>query len=126
LVALRSLKFPEALRFVCLMPAYAACAKKFMQEDKTMKYFTVARQQTAMHQQMQPWLNTMSHKPAPSRLGRQGSLVTLVLGLSLSVVPAILNGKNLPAQTQIPQATKPAQHQKAEVTPSRRREQLRK
>lgn len=80
-----------------------------------MKYFTVARQQTAMHPLMQPWLKTMSDKPAPSHLRRQGSLVTLVLGLSLSVVPAILSGKNLHAQTQAPQATKPAQHQKAEV-----------
>lgn len=43
--------------------------------------------------------------------------MTLVLGLSLSVVPAILSGKNLSAQTQIPQARKPAQHQKAEVNP---------
>ena len=88
-----------------------------MQEDKTMKYFTVARQQTAMHPLMQPWLKTMSDKPAPSHLRRQGSLLTLVLGLSLSVVPAILSGKNLHAQTQAPQAANPAQHQKAEVDP---------
>jgi hypothetical protein len=82
-----------------------------------MKNVTVARQQTAMHPLMQPWLNTMSDKPTPSRLGRQGSLVTLVLGLSLLVVAAILSGKNLTAQTQVPQATKPAQHQKAGVNP---------
>ena len=82
-----------------------------------MKYFTVARQQTAKHPLMQPWLKTMNDKPASLHLRQQGSLVTLVLGLSLSVVPAILSGKNLHAQTQAPQAKKPAQHQKAEVDP---------
>jgi hypothetical protein len=64
---------------------------------------------------MQPRPKTTNPQPAPLRLRRQGSLETLVRGLALSVfallaVPAILGGKNLPAQTH---ATKPAQQQKA-------------
>jgi hypothetical protein len=71
-----------------------------------------------MQHVMQPRPKTMNPQPAPSRLRRQGFLETSVLGLALSVlallvVPAILGGKNLPAQTLAPQATKPAQQQKA-------------
>ncbi len=40
---------------------------------------------------------------------------TEVLGLALSVVPAILGGKNLPAQTHAPQVTETAQQQKADA-----------
>jgi hypothetical protein len=93
------------------------CAKKFMQEDNTMTFLTVSRQQIAMQQVMQPRPKTMNPPPASSRLRRQGSLETLVLGLAFSIlallaVPAILGGKNLPAQTQAPQATKPASTQR--------------
>jgi hypothetical protein len=35
---MRSSKCPEALRFVCLMPGYAACAKS-MREDKDDEIF---------------------------------------------------------------------------------------
>ena len=89
-----------------------------MQEDNTMTFLTVARQQIAMQQVMQPRLKTMNPQPAPSHLPRQGFLETLVLGLvppvvALLVVPAILGGKNLPAQTPAPQTTKPEQQQKA-------------
>ena len=70
-----------------------------------------------MQQVMQPRPKTINRQPAPSRLRRQGSLETLVFGLAFSVlvllaVPAILGGKNLPAQTQAPQATKPASTQR--------------
>ena len=68
----------------------------------------------------------MNLPPVPSRLRRQGFLENLVLGLALSalallVVPAILGGKNLPAQTHAPQATKSAQQQKAVVKPTQPR-----
>ncbi len=91
-----------------------------------MTFLTVARQQIAMQQMMQPRPKTMNPQPAPSRLRRQGFLETLVLGLALSVlallvVPAILGGKNLPAQTHAPQATKPAQQQKADAKPAQPR-----
>jgi hypothetical protein len=73
--------------------------------------------QIAMREVMQPRPKMMNPQPAPSRLRREGFLETLVLGLALSVsallvVPAILGGKNLPAQTQAPQSTNPAQQQK--------------
>jgi hypothetical protein len=73
---------------------------------------------------MPPRPKTMNPQPAPSR--RQGFLETLVLGLTLSVpallvVPAILGGKNLPAQTQAPQTTQPAQQQKALAKPAQPR-----
>jgi hypothetical protein len=79
-----------------------------MQEDNTMTLLTVARQQQIA---------------MPSRLRRQRSLKTRVLGLVLSVlallvVPAILCGKNLPAQTSAPQATKPAQQQNPAARPA--------
>jgi hypothetical protein len=64
----------------------------------------------------------MNSQPAPWRLRGQGSLETLVLGraplvlallvLALLVVPAILGGKSLLAQTHVPLATTPAQQQK--------------
>jgi cell division protein FtsB len=78
-----------------------------------------------MEQVMEPRSKTMNPQPAPSRLRRQGFLETLVLELALSVlvllvVPAILGGKNLPAQTHVPQATKPAQQQEAAAQPRRR------
>ena len=41
--------------------------------------------------------------------------------LALLVVPAILGGKNLPAQTHAPQSTKPAQQQKAASKPAQPR-----
>jgi hypothetical protein len=83
-----------------------------------MTFLTLARQQIAMQQLLQPRLKTMNPQPAPSRLRRQGFLETLVLGLAPSVlalliVLAILSGTNLPAQSQAPQATKPAQQQRA-------------
>jgi hypothetical protein len=92
-----------------------------------MTFLTVARQQIAMKQVMQPRPKTINPQPAPSRLRRQGFLETLVLGrapsvLALLVVPAILGGKNLPAQTHAPQATKPAQQQKAAARPAQPRQ----
>ena len=67
---------------------------------------------------MQPRPTTMNPRPASSRLRRQGLIETLVFGfapsvLALLVVPAILGGRNLPAQTRAPQTTKPTQQQKA-------------
>jgi hypothetical protein len=67
---------------------------------------------------MQPRPKTMNPQPAASRLRRQGFLETLIRGLALSVlalliVPAILDGKNLPAQTVAPQSTMPEPQQKA-------------
>ena len=93
-----------------------AC-EKFMQEDNAMTFLTVARQQIAMEQMMQPRPKTMNPEPAPSRLRRRGFLETLVLGPTLSVfallvVLAILGGKNLPAQTNALQVSKPTQQQK--------------
>jgi hypothetical protein len=75
---------------------------------------------------MQPWPKTMNLQPAPSHLRRQRFLETLVRGLALSilallVVPAILGGKNLPAQPHAPQSTKPAQPQKAAKAARQRR-----
>jgi hypothetical protein len=83
-----------------------------------MTFLTVARQQIAMRHVMQPRPRTMNSQPAASRLHRQGFLETLVFGLvpsvlALLVVPAILGGKNLSAQIHGPQATEPAQQQKA-------------
>lgn len=65
----------------------------------------------------------MNPQPAPLRLRRQGFLETLVRGLALSVlallaVPAILSGKNLPAETHTPLAIKPVQQQKAAAKPA--------
>ena len=65
----------------------------------------------------------MSLQPAPSRLPGQRFLETLVRGLALSVlallvVAAILSGKNLPAQTDAPQSTKPLQQKKAAAKPA--------
>jgi hypothetical protein len=65
----------------------------------------------------------MNPQRAPSRLRRHGFLETVVRGVALSVIallaaPAILGGKNLPAQTQAPQSTKPAQQQKAVAKPA--------
>lgn len=75
---------------------------------------------------MQPRSKTMNSQLAPSRLGRQGFPGTLTLRLALFVlallvVPAILDGKNLPAQTHAPQATKPAQQQNAAAKPAQPR-----
>jgi hypothetical protein len=79
-----------------------------------MTFLTVPRQQIAMTRVMRPRPKTINPQPAPSRPRRQGFLETLVLGLAPSVlallaVPAILGGKNLPAQTHAPQVTKPAE-----------------
>jgi hypothetical protein len=94
------------------------CAKKFMQEDDTMTFLTVPRRQIAIKQVMEPGPKTINPQPAPSRPRRQGFLETLVLGLApsvlaLLVLPAILGGKNLPAQTHAPQVMKPAQQKVA-------------
>jgi hypothetical protein len=67
----------------------------------------------------------MNHQPAPSRL-RQGFLETSVLGLAFSVlallvVPPILGGKKLHAQTDAPQATKQARQQKTAAKPNQTR-----
>jgi len=82
-----------------------------------MTFLTVARQQIAMKQMVQPRPKTMNPQPAPSRLRRRRFLETLLFGPTLSVfallvVLAILGGKNLPAQTNAPQASKPAEQQK--------------
>ena len=96
---------------------------------------TVARQQmslpamtlpggqlVAMQEVMQPRSKTMISHTAPSCLCRQTFLETLLLGLAsvltLLVVPAILSGKNLSAQTLAPQGTKPARQQKAAAQPA--------
>jgi hypothetical protein len=68
-----------------------------------------------MQQVIQPRPKTMNPPPAPSRQRRQGSLETLILGVTLLVVPAIQGGKNLLAQAHAPQATKQAQQQKTAV-----------
>ena len=88
-----------------------------MQEDNAMTFLTIARQQIAMEQMMQPRPKTMNPQPAPSRLRRRRFLETLLLGPTLSVfallvVLAILGGKNLPAQTNALQVSKPTQQQK--------------
>ena len=74
-----------------------------------MTFLTVARQRMAMRQVMQP---TLSH------LRRKGSIETVVLGLALLVVAVILGGKNVPAQTNAPQVSKPKQQQKASSQPA--------
>jgi hypothetical protein len=84
-----------------------------------MTFLTVARQM-ATQQAMQPRATTMNRQPVSSRLHRQGFIETLVFGvapsvLTLSLVPAILGGKSLPAQTITSQAAKPAQQQKADT-----------
>jgi hypothetical protein len=89
-----------------------------MREDNTMTFLTVARQLIAMQEVMRPRSKAMNPHPTPSRSRRQGFLETLVLGLApsvlaLLVMPAILGGENLTAQTHAPQATKPVQRQKA-------------
>src|SRR5215469_15717332 len=71
-----------------------------------------------MQQMMQTRPKTMNPQPAPLRVHWRGFLEPLVRGLTLSVLallamPAILGGKNLPAQTHDPQSTKPALQQKA-------------
>ena len=91
-----------------------------------MTSLTVARQQIAMRQVMQPRSKTMNPRPAFSHLRRQGFPETVVLGLALSalvliVVPAILGGRNLPAQTHAAQAAKPAEQQMAAAEPARPR-----
>jgi hypothetical protein len=88
-----------------------------------MTWLTVARQQISMQQVMRPRPKTMNLQPAPSRLRRQKFIETLIFALApsvlaLLVVTAILGGKNLPAQTHAPQATKSAQHQKAPAEPA--------
>ena len=70
-----------------------------------------------MRQVLQLRSKTMN-RPAHLRLRRQGFFERLALVLApsflaLLVVPAILGLKNLVAQTPAPQATKPAQQQKA-------------
>ena len=102
------------------------CAKNFMLEDNTMTFLTVARQQIARQLAMQPRPKTINPQPAPLRLCRQGPLETLLLGLALSVLtllaaPAILGGKNLPAQTHAPRTTRPAQQPKAAAKPAQPR-----
>ena len=72
-----------------------------------------------------PRPKTMNPQPAPLRLRRQGFLETLVGGPALSVlalliVPAILGGRNLPAQVHAPQSTTPAQQQQTTAQPRRR------
>jgi hypothetical protein len=69
---------------------------------------------------MHPRLKTMSLQTISSRMHRRRFLETLVperiiSGLALLVVPAILNGRNLSAQTHAPQITIPAQQQEAVV-----------
>jgi hypothetical protein len=71
-----------------------------------------------MQQRMQPRPNTMNSQPAHLRLRRHGFLETLVPGLAFSafaflVVPAILGGKHLLAQTNVTQAATSTQQQKA-------------
>lgn len=92
-----------------------------------MTFLTVARQQIAMQQVMQPRPKTMNSQPATSYLYRQGFPERLIPGLApsvlaLLVVSAILGGKNLSAQTHAqthaPQATNPAQQQQAAAKPS--------
>ena len=92
-----------------------------------MTFLTVARQQIAMQQVTQPRPKTMNPQPALSHLRRQGFIETLVLGHALSVftlliVPAILGGKTLPAQTHAPEATEPTQQQKAAAKPAQPRQ----
>lgn len=66
----------------------------------------------------------MNPQPVPSRQRWRGYPQRSVLGIALSVlahliVPVILVGKNLPAQTHAPQSTKPAQQQKAAAKSAR-------
>jgi len=87
-----------------------------------MKPLTVARQKIAMQHGMQPRSKTMNPLPVLSHLRRQGFPETVVLGLTLSalvliVVPAILGGRNLSAQTHVAQAAKPASQQTAAAIP---------
>jgi hypothetical protein len=80
-----------------------------MQEDNAMTFLTVARQQIAMQQMMQPRSKTMNLQLAFSRL--RGFLETVVLGVL--VVPAMLGGNILSAQTPTSETKKPAQQQNA-------------
>ena len=87
-----------------------------------MTFLNLARQQIAM-QMMLPRSKTMNPQLVSSGVRRQGFLETLFPGLSpsvlaLLVVPAILVGKNLPAQTVAQQATRLAQQQKDAARPT--------
>jgi len=93
-----------------------------------MSSLTAARQQIPMQQVLQPRSMMMNSPPPLVRLHRQGLSETVPLGLALSalallVVPSILGGKILTAQTRAPQAAKPAEQQMAaaEPTPPQRR-----
>jgi len=70
---------------------------------------------------IQPRPKTIYPRKARSRLRREGFSEALVLGLAILLVPAILSGKNVPAQPNVQQATKRAQQQKAVARPARRR-----
>jgi hypothetical protein len=88
-----------------------------MQEDNTMTFLTVARQLIAMQEVMQTRPRAINLQTAPARLRRQGFLQTFVLGLAPSVialliVPAVVGGESLAAQTHTTQATKPVLQQK--------------
>jgi hypothetical protein len=74
-----------------------------MQEENTMSFLTVARQQIAM-QKVMPQPKTINPQSTPSRVA--------LSVLALLVVPAILGEKNLPAQTHAPQVTNPASTQR--------------
>jgi hypothetical protein len=87
-----------------------------MQEDNAMTFSTVARQKIALQQVMLPRPKTMNSAPTPSRLCRLSPSV-----LALLVVPAILGGESLLAQTHAPQTTKPAQQQKTAAEPAQPR-----
>src|ERR1700744_6572981 len=76
-----------------------------------MPFLFVARQQIAMQQVVQLWPKRINPQLAPSHDRRQGPFQIVALGLASSVLAilgmsAILNGKDLPAQT-------PARQQKA-------------
>jgi hypothetical protein len=92
-----------------------------MQENNTMTFLTAARQQIPMRQVTQPRPKAMNSRPVPWRLRRQEFLETLVSRralpvLALLLMPAILDGKNLFAQTCGQQAAKPGQQQKVVST----------
>jgi hypothetical protein len=79
-----------------------------------------------MRQVMQPRPKTMSRPAAPSRLQRRGFLETPVAGLALSalalwIVPAVLDGNSLSAQTETPRITEPAQQQNTAIKPAQAR-----
>ena len=76
----------------------------------------------AVQEVMQLRSKPMIPHTAPSCVCRQKFLEKLILGpasvLTLLIVLAILSGKTLPAQTLVPQGTKPAQQQKAAAQPA--------